>query len=146
MPVFGRSLFETVLEGLDRDEEAAEEIGAAYSPPRGLRVSFVGLAEEVEDSAALRDARLDWTDLFDGYAPPPKLDAPPAWLTRLSDAEISEDLALDQCRGPAEIRERRREFALANHPDRVGADYRDAATRRMMIANQLIDAALARLA
>ncbi|MBB1250166.1 hypothetical protein [Rhizobium sp. G21] len=99
MPVFGHSLFETVLEGLDREEEAAEEIGAAYTPPRGLRISFVGLAEEAEDSAALSDARLDWADLFDGYAPPPKLDAPPVWLTRLSDAEISEDLALDQCRG-----------------------------------------------
>jgi hypothetical protein len=145
MPVFGRSLFETVLEGMDREEEPAEEIGAAYVSPRGLRSSFVGLAEEA-DAAEPIDAPLDWAALFDGYAPPPKLEEPPAWLDRLSDAEIAEDLALDQCRGASEIRDRRREFALANHPDRVGAEHRDAATRRMMIANQLIDAALARLA
>ncbi|WP_137154891.1 hypothetical protein [Rhizobium sp. FKL33] len=146
MPVFGRSLFETVLEGMDRQEEPAEDIGAAYQPPRGLRASFVGLAEEADEASAARDARLDWAGLFDDYAPPPKLKEPPAWLDRLSDAEIAEDLALDQCKGTAAIRDRRREFALANHPDRVGADYRAAATRRMMIANQLIDTALARLA
>lgn len=144
MPVFGRSLFETVLEGLDREEEAAEAIGAAYASPRGLRASFAGLAADPDD-AMRDDARLDWAGLFDDYAPPPKLEEPPAWLARLSDAEITEDLALDRCQGPSEIRERRRDFALANHPDRVGADYRDAATRRMMVANQLIDAALARL-
>lgn len=144
MPVFGRSLFETVLEGMDREEEPAEDIGAAYAAPRGLRSSFVGLAGET-DTAEPIDAPLDWAVLFDGYAPPPKLEEPPSWLGRLSEAEIAQDLALDLCRGVADIRERRRAFALANHPDRVGADYRDAATRRMMVANQLIDAALARL-
>lgn len=146
MPVFGRSLFETVLEGMDRDEEPVEDIGAGYAAPCGLRVSFVGFAEETDETETSHKARSDWAELFDDYAPPPKLEEPPVWRDRLSDAEIAEDLALDQCRSAAEIRERRREFALANHPDRVRADYRDAATRRMMIANQLIDAALARLA
>jgi hypothetical protein len=146
MPVFGRSLFETVLEGMDREEEPVEETGAAYAPPRGLGASFAGLAEDKVEGSAQTDIRSDWSDLFEGYAPPPKLRAPPAWLDRLSDAEIAEDLALDGCRDLAEIRDRRRTFALSNHPDRVGADYRDAATRRMMIANQLIDAALSRLA
>ncbi|MDH6269520.1 hypothetical protein M2360_004948 [Rhizobium sp. SG_E_25_P2] len=146
MPVFGRSLFETVLDGMDQEEEPVEEIGAAYAAPRGLRVSFVGFAEETNETEAAPASRFDWAGLFDDYAPPPKLEEPPVWLDRLSDVEISEDLALDQCRGASEIRERRRDFALANHPDRVGADYRNAATRRMMVANQLIDAALARLA
>lgn len=36
----------------------------------------------------------------------------------------------------------RREFAKANHPDRVVAPQRDEATRRMTIANVLIDEAL----
>jgi hypothetical protein len=36
----------------------------------------------------------------------------------------------------------RRRFALDNHPDRVDYTDRDAATRRMMIANMLIDSAL----
>jgi hypothetical protein len=36
----------------------------------------------------------------------------------------------------------RREFALANHPDRVAPLDRDLATRRMTLANMLIDKAL----
>lgn len=33
----------------------------------------------------------------------------------------------------------RREYALANHPDRAGSADRENATRRMMMANMLID-------
>jgi len=33
----------------------------------------------------------------------------------------------------------RRQFALANHPDRAGLAEREDATRRMMVANMLID-------
>ena len=36
----------------------------------------------------------------------------------------------------------RRKFAKSNHPDRVSPAIREAATRRMSIANTLIDAAL----
>ena len=36
----------------------------------------------------------------------------------------------------------RRKFAMANHPDRVAPPIRDEATRRMTIANMLIDDAL----
>jgi hypothetical protein len=36
----------------------------------------------------------------------------------------------------------RRKFAMANHPDRVAPRVRDQATRRMTIANMLIDDAL----
>ena len=44
----------------------------------------------------------------------------------------------------AEIREKRRAFARGNHPDRVGEEFRDAATIRMTIANRLVEAALRR--
>jgi hypothetical protein len=33
----------------------------------------------------------------------------------------------------------RRQFALANHPDRASMAEREDATRRMMVANMLID-------
>jgi len=33
----------------------------------------------------------------------------------------------------------RRNYALANHPDRAGSADRENATRRMMVANMLID-------
>jgi hypothetical protein len=38
----------------------------------------------------------------------------------------------------------RRKFALANHPDRSNSEEREIATRRMMIANMLIDRELKR--
>lgn len=41
-----------------------------------------------------------------------------------------------------ELRHIRREFARDNHPDRMPAAHRDRATRRMVIANGLIDQAL----
>lgn len=44
----------------------------------------------------------------------------------------------------ADLRRLRREFALANHPDRAGSAERENATRRMMIANMLIDGELKR--
>jgi hypothetical protein len=43
-----------------------------------------------------------------------------------------------------ELRRLRRAFALKNHPDRLGPSRREAASRRMTIANALIDAALRR--
>ena len=39
----------------------------------------------------------------------------------------------------------RRDFAFANHPDRVSADLRDNAIVRMQIANRMIDEAKQRL-
>jgi hypothetical protein len=39
----------------------------------------------------------------------------------------------------ADLGRLRREFALANHPDRAAAPERENATHRMMIANMLID-------
>jgi hypothetical protein len=41
-----------------------------------------------------------------------------------------------------ELRRIRRQFARGNHPDRMPASFRDQATRRMVIANGLIDQAL----
>lgn len=43
-----------------------------------------------------------------------------------------------------DLNQMRREFALANHPDRLPKCYREQATRRMMIANMLIDAEIER--
>ena len=43
----------------------------------------------------------------------------------------------------ADLHRLRRTFALAHHPDRAGLLNRDQACRRMMIANMLIDQALA---
>jgi hypothetical protein len=139
MPVFGKSLFETVLEGLGEPVEEDEE---DLSPPvRGFNGGFVG-----RDWSAKPEIDIDPSLLFDGFPPDPIAIEPviPDWLGRLSDSEIVEDLALGDCRTEQDFRDRRRLFALSNHPDRVPAEYCDQATHRMMVANQLIDRALAR--
>jgi hypothetical protein len=46
----------------------------------------------------------------------------------------------------ADLNRLRRKFALTLHPDRAGALDRDETCRRVMIANMLIDQALARQA
>jgi hypothetical protein len=59
--------------------------------------------------------------------------------------KILSELGLHSGASEAEIVILRREFALRNHPDRVPAELRDIATRRMMIANDLMDQHIARL-
>jgi len=45
---------------------------------------------------------------------------------------------------PADLKSIRRRFAKKHHPDRVTPEIREQATRRMTIANSLIDEALRR--
>lgn len=56
--------------------------------------------------------------------------------------DIARELKLRVWHSPGQILEIRRRFALKNHPDRVAASVRDAATTRMSIANTLVDEAL----
>jgi hypothetical protein len=55
---------------------------------------------------------------------------------------IAGELGLTPALGARDLERIRREFALANHPDRAAPAARDLATRRMTIANTLIDQAL----
>lgn len=80
---------------------------------------------------------------------PPLLPDPapviPAHLVRLSLEEIAEDLGIAPTDDRERLAERRRQFAKLNHPDRIDADFRERATKRMKIANLLIDEAIRRL-
>jgi len=69
-------------------------------------------------------------------------DAPQPAFRPANDALIAAELGLGSARSRAELRRIRRDFARRNHPDRVPAWLRDEATRRMTIANALIDGAL----
>ena len=55
---------------------------------------------------------------------------------------IAGELGLTPALGARDLERIRREFALANHPDRAAPAARDLATARMTIANTLIDQAL----
>lgn len=144
MPIFGKSLFETVLDGIEADLPEEEEEEAA--PPRSPRVVAHFLADtSFSEREEERPLGTLYEDFGDPPLPEPELPLspePPDWLERLSDLEISEDLGLASGMTRAQIRERRRAFALGNHPDRVAEEFRAPATIRMTVANRLVETAL----
>jgi hypothetical protein len=56
--------------------------------------------------------------------------------------EVARALRISRSLTPAELSRRRRDFARSHHPDRVPEPFRAQATRRMSIANAMIDGAL----
>ena len=156
--LFGKSLFQSVVDRLDA--EAEEAIPAEESTFRinGLSTSF--LPETPEQAPILSepsaDPRLDaYLSLMSDEIPPAELEPPaaplepippppPAWLDRLSPEEVVEDLGLEPSDDRERLQERRRAFARDNHPDRLTEVFREQATIRMKIANRLIDEAIKR--
>lgn len=128
-----------------RDDEESPSSRQASGPPLGsefLRAidhmagkvrSYVSThllsrlyAENAGRSAAANDPQ-----------PPP----PPAPPKSDHDA-VMEELHLTPGLSAEDLLRLRREFAKSNHPDRVPSPARDVATRRMTIANCIIDEAL----
>ncbi|MTD94778.1 hypothetical protein GIW81_10595 [Hyphomicrobium sp. xq] len=52
---------------------------------------------------------------------------------------VADELRITAQMTLSDLNRLRREYALANHPDRAGSAEREDATRRMMVANMLID-------
>ena len=52
---------------------------------------------------------------------------------------VADELHITAQMSLSDLNRLRREYALANHPDRAGSADREDATRRMMLANMLID-------
>lgn len=142
MPVFGKSLFETVLDGMEVEED--EDIEDA--PTRRPRIVAHFLTDTVVgehgDDRPFGD-RYEHFDPQSGAEPEEaRPRARPAWLERLSEQDVSNDLGLSAGMTKNEIKARRRVFARANHPDGVSEEFREAATIRMTTANRLVEAAL----
>ena len=151
--LFGRSLFDTVVERLAAEAKDAADDGGRPLSARisGLNASFAAATAETDRArffrteSAYRDALADSEGL-----PFPDIEtlaeaasAPlPAHLARLSPEDVAEDLAITPETGIAALQDLRRAFARKNHPDSVSPAWRNEATIRMTIANQLIDAAL----
>ncbi|MFD1328892.1 hypothetical protein [Mycoplana ramosa] len=153
--MFGRSVFETVLERLKAEAQEAEAAadGKASLAPTAVAPStpFVFAAGSAYTSANHAAAAAAYRTVFDDsgqemVAPQPFVPPrPPPHLLRTAPEDVAADLGLTGRETRAELVALRRAFARDNHPDCVPAELRANATRRMTIANMLLDETLRRL-
>lgn len=96
-------------------------------------------------------------EAIDAFVQPARADAPESrqdngaqdngpqgYGPSVEPREIARELGLSRFASVRALQRLRREFALKNHPDRVPSTLRLRATKRMMIANALIDSAVKR--
>lgn len=150
--LFKQSLFQSVLDRLDSEEDASEKEEVAHRI-RGLNVSFAATVPGGETPEPHRADEAYRENLGDPIIQPepepaPKEPEPPVMpehLSRTSREEVAAELAITSDTTLHSLHEKRRGFAKANHPDSVAAPFREQATARMTLANQLIDEAIRRL-
>ena len=156
--LFGQSVFQSVLTRLKEEEKVdKEELSdtAAGFRVRGLGTGFVAStakSDEIADAptgvfhAYLLNEPSNIQEPIEATPAPepvePEPDPIPAYLLRLTEAQIAEELAITVADTELVLNEKRRAFAKRNHPDSVAPQWRDHATTRMTIANLLIDNAI----
>lgn len=157
--IAGKSLFESLLDRLEEEKPEEEEPEAVSARIRGLSTGFVAPAMEGVSVSLHRIDGAYLENIGEETTPPPAAEPepeppaaeepaapePPAHLLRQLPAEIAEDLHLSPTDTIAILQEKRRAFALANHPDRAHETHRALANERMTLANLLIDKAIARI-
>ena len=163
--LFGQSIFQSVLDRLDSEEEIAqEEAPSAGHRIQGLNASFVSPMREGVSAAYARPDQAYVDNLGADLPPmpetvePPVPEAPvveaekppeppkiPPHLLRTRPQEVAEELVISSRDTLQSLSDKRRLFAKTNHPDGVDIAFRDNATIRMKIANLLIDEAIRRL-
>ncbi|SEH68120.1 hypothetical protein SAMN05216228_1005275 [Rhizobium tibeticum] len=154
--LFGQSVFQSVLDRLKaEDDETAEQDAPAAARVSGLNT---GLAFDVMEGVSASSARPDqaYVETLEfappktvAEQPPPPEPEPepvmPDYLVRVTPENVAAELDISARDTVQSLSEKRRAFAKKNHPDRVDPPFRDNATKRMTIANLLIDQALRRL-
>jgi hypothetical protein len=157
--IVGLSSFEAVLDRVSKERaDISTQRSTSWTALRGWNSSFVaaGLGAAPWPSREQRGAAHSAVHI-DASTPAPKsaiqndAPTPPAkpkpsidtsLFKRLSPEEVAKDINLLASDTPAELQSKRRRFARLNHPDRAPADWREAATIRMKIANHMVDEAL----
>lgn len=152
--MFGKSVFESVLERLQAEAEEAgtadvtdADLSAPHRNPTAPFAVFgnsMGSSSVAHAAAAYRDVFGD--DVREERDPaPPAPPATPSHLLRTAPEDVAADLGLTGKETRAQLLALRRTFARINHPDGVPVELRSSATRRMMIANMLLDETLRRI-
>ncbi|WP_097105582.1 hypothetical protein [Hoeflea halophila] len=148
--------FDAVLDRVTSERAEARSHGSgAWAAMRGWNSSFVATGLGAQPWPA-GDQRVAAPSVIASEepspAPGPSTPAPrpePAIDTshfqRLSAKEVAEDIDLQASDSAAVLKSKRRRFARINHPDRAPLEWRQAATTRMKIANQMVDEALRRV-
>jgi hypothetical protein len=131
MPSRPPSPFETILSRTRAPEpdDAKEETVRVSSTPW-----FVPETADFNDAGTAAGLADIYKEREEAAVP-----APPPRLRSVDPDEIARELDLASCADTAALKQSRRTFAAANHPDRVDPRLRENATTRMMIANRLID-------
>jgi len=150
------SAFEAVLDKVSNDRaDGSSPRSGVWTAMRGWNSSFVaeGLRTKPWPGREQRGA-VNSTDGLGASTPAPRQVTPaprpePATdishFERLSPEDIAKDIDLLASDTPAELKSKRRRFARLNHPDRCPPEWREAATTRMKVANQMVDEALRRI-
>lgn len=117
-----------------QDENASPGLAAHWSAALG---SSWPLGESVGTRGSMQAAAEGYKDVC---------EAAESWLQSraVTPEDIARELGLSRNPGIDELKRIRRLYALSNHPDVATDGSREAATRRMQIANLLIDEALRR--
>jgi hypothetical protein len=136
----------------DVRQEPREESGAADAPLNPLAGAAFPVGEDrrrATGGASHWRAALDFLAELGEPAPkaePPRPPAEPPRPPAESAEDILKELELTENLTEAELNRLRRLFMWRNHPDRRGESQRAGATRRVALANMLIDRAKRRLA
>lgn len=159
--------FSDILAGLDRMEPGEKDeptfeaqraprpqariVPDTASPPRNrLREVLTSLSFAMgawrwpfAEHSPIRDLGAAYEDDGDNEpAPAPDAVQLEIKAPRSEDEEIAEELGLAKAYAKTDLERIRREFAKKNHPDLCPPPFRIRASRRMSIANMLIDARL----
>lgn len=132
--------FAEVLEEASRSAGIDLEGERGSARPRTVRPSRL---EQISEIA--RELRMSmFSSLLESYLEHQKPRKATRTLQPTDAQAVAAELSITERMTVGELNRLRRRFALANHPDRVDIDERDNATRRMMVANMLIDRAMKR--
>ncbi len=145
--------FASLLDDLFAASDAGEEAGARPSIPfdylavadelHSGRIKVAGEAVAAEYRETGSDMAAEFSALLEQAraALADERPAPREILPPIEPEAIAAELALDDPATAADLGRLRRNFAFANHPDRVAPHLRQRAMIRMQVANMLIDEA-----
>lgn len=124
--------------GLDLEGDASAGSAGVL---RSTAFQLQQLADRIIEPASRASLAANWLDSYlehQSESPRPRASKP-------NDPQaVADELCITAEMTVSDLCRLRREFALANHPDRFDSVEREGATRRMMIANMLIDRELKR--